>query len=167
MASDKESKQGASWMDRVATTKKRGRPTNAEREGGVHDRALREFDRIQAAMRDSRLQCLQDRRFTSIAGAQWEGPLQDQFANKPRFEANLIQLAITKIYNEYRNNRISVDFVSKDGTDRKELADTCNDLYRADEQDSVAEEAHDNAFDEGCSGGFGAWRLARQDRSVL
>jgi hypothetical protein len=32
-------------------------------------------------------------------------------------------------------------------------------LYRADEQDSVADEAFDNAFEEGVGGGFGAWRL--------
>ncbi len=125
----------------------------------VHDRALAEFDTIQSVMRDSRLQCLQDRRFYSIAGAQWEGPLQDQFANRPRFEANLIQLAITRIFNEYRNNRIAVDFIPKDGAKNDKLADTCAGLYRADEQDSVAEEAHDNGFDEGVGGGYGAWRL--------
>jgi hypothetical protein len=32
-------------------------------------------------------------------------------------------------------------------------------LYRADEQDSVADEAYDNAFEEAVGGGFGAWRL--------
>lgn len=133
--------------------------SNADRHAGVHTKAVREFDVIQGAMRDSRLQCLQDRRFYSIAGAQWEGPLQDQFANKPRFEANLIQLAITRIFNEYRNNRISVDFIAKDGTKNDKLADSCAGLYRADEQDSVAEEARDNAFDEGVGGGIGAWRL--------
>ncbi len=39
------------------------------------------------------------------------------------------------------------------------LADTCDGLYRADEQDSVADEAYDNAFEEAVGGGFGAWRL--------
>lgn len=155
MAAKKE--QGASWLD--APKKKLGRPTKAEQHGGVHERALREFDKVQSAMRDARLQCLQDRRFYSIAGAQWEGPLQDQFANKPRFEANLIQLAITKVFNEYRNNRISVAFGPKDGSDDRKMAETAGDLYRADEQDSVAEEAHDNGFDEGVGGGFGAWRV--------
>jgi hypothetical protein len=32
-------------------------------------------------------------------------------------------------------------------------------LYRADEHDSVANEAYDNAFEEAVGGGFGAWRL--------
>lgn len=154
MAEDK--KVGPSWMDKP---RKVGRPSNADRQNTVHGKALAEFDNIQAAMRDSRLQCLQDRRFYSIAGAQWEGPLQDQFANKPRFEANLIQLAIIRIFNEYRNNRITVDFVPKDGAKEDKLADACAGLYRADEKDSVAEEARDNAFDEGVGGGIGAWRL--------
>ena len=50
----------------------------------IHQEALGEFDKIQTALRDERLQCLQDRRFYSIAGAQWEGPLWYQYENKPR-----------------------------------------------------------------------------------
>lgn len=155
---DERKTPAPSWLD-TERRPKGVRKTRAERENDVHERALIEFDRIQSAMRDSRLQSLQDRRFYAIAGAQWEGPLQDQFANKPRFEANLIQLAITRIFNEYRNNRISVSFIPKDGSKNNRLADACAGLYRADEQDSVAEEAHDNGFEEGCAGGVGAWRL--------
>jgi hypothetical protein len=102
---------------------------------------------------------LQDRRFYSISGAQWEGPLRDQYANKPKFEVNKIHLSVMRIISEYRNNRITVDFVSKDGSKDDKLADTCDKLYRADEQDSGAEEAYDNAFEEAVGGGFGAWRL--------
>jgi len=135
------------------------RPTKEQRLAAIHQEALAEFDNIQSAMRDERLQCLQDRRFYSIAGAQWEGPLGEQFENKPKFEVNKIHLAVIRIINEYRNNRITVDFVSKEGKEYDKLADTCDGLYRADEQDSGAEEAYDNAFEEGVSGGFGAWRL--------
>lgn len=125
----------------------------------VHQEAVAEFDNIQSALRDERMQCLQDRRFYSIAGAQWEGPLQKQFENKPRFEVNKVHLAVIRIINEYRNNRITVDFISKDGTKNDKLAEVCDGLYRADEQDSCAEEAYDNAFEEAVGGGFGAWRL--------
>lgn len=126
----------------------------------IHQEAMAEFDNIQSALRDERLQCLQDRRFYSIAGAQWEGPLGEQFDNKPKFEVNKIHLSVIRIINEYRNNRITVDFVSKDGIESDDLADTCDGLYRADEEDSVAEEAYDNAFEEAVAGGFGAWRLS-------
>lgn len=135
------------------------RPTREQRLAGVHAQAMREFDIVQSAMRDVRLQCLQDRRFYSIAGAQWEGPLGDQFENKPRFEVNKIHLSVIRIINEYRNNRITVDFVSKDGSNNDKLAETCDGLYRADERDSGAEEAYDNAFEEAVGGGFGAWRV--------
>jgi hypothetical protein len=64
-----------------------------------------------------------------------------------------------RIINEYRNNRVTVDFTSKDGTPNDKLAEVCDGLYRADEKDSVANEAYDNAFEEAVGGGFGAWRL--------
>jgi hypothetical protein len=135
------------------------RPTNSERLSKVHYRAITEFDRIQSALRDERLQCLQDRRFYSIPGAQWEGKLGEQFENKPKYEVNKVHLAVIRIINEYRNNRITVDFVSKDGSKDDKLSDACNGLFRADEQDSTAEEAYDNAFEEAVGGGFGALRL--------
>ena len=136
------------------------RISKEQRLANIHADALAEFDNVQSALRDERLQCLQDRRFYSIAGAQWEGPLRDQFENKPKFEVNKVHLAIIRIINEYRNNRITVDYVAKDGEKSSgRLADTLDGLYRADEQDSVADEAYDNAFEEAVGGGFGAWRL--------
>lgn len=135
------------------------RLTKEEQHANIHQEALREFDNIQSALRDERLQCLQDRRFYSIAGAQWEGPLGQQFENKPRFEVNKIALAVQRIFTEYRNNRITVHFNSKFGSKNDRMADVCAGMYRSDEQDSVAEEAYDNAFEEAVGGGFGAWRL--------
>jgi len=125
----------------------------------LHEDVRNQFDTIQNALRDERRQCLEDRRFYSIAGAQWEGDLSEQYANKPKFEVNKVHLSVIRIINEYRNNRISVDFVSKEGSEYDQLADTCDGLYRADEENSGAQEAYDNAFEEAVSGGFGAWRL--------
>jgi hypothetical protein len=135
------------------------RPTKEQRLANLHSEALSQFDNVQTALRDERLQCLQDRRFYSLAGAQWEGPLWDIYENKPKFEVNKVALAVMRIISEYRNNRITVDFVSKDGAENDKLADICDGLYRADEHDSVANEAYDNAFEEAVGGGFGAWRL--------
>jgi predicted secreted Zn-dependent protease len=135
------------------------RLSNDQRLANLHDEALAQFDDVQSALRDERLQCLQDRRFYSLAGSQWEGPLWDQYENKPKFEVNKIMLAVIRVVNEYRNNRITVDFVSKDGTENDKLAEVCDGLYRADEQASVADEAYDNAFEEAVGGGIGAWRL--------
>jgi hypothetical protein len=135
------------------------RISNDQRLANLHTEAMAQFDDVQSALRDERLQCLQDRRFYSLAGSQWEGPLWDQYENKPKFEVNKIMLAVIRVVNEYRNNRITVDFVSKDGTENDKLAEVCDGLYRADEQASVADEAYDNAFEEAVGGGIGAWRL--------
>jgi len=135
------------------------RISKTERLARIHAEALAEFDRIQSALKNERQQCLNDRRFYSISGAQWEGSFGDQFENRPRLEVNKIHLAVLRIISEYRNNRIGVDFVSKEGAEYDQLADACDNLYRADEADSCAQEAYDNAFEEAVGGGFGAWRL--------
>lgn len=132
--------------------------SNEQRLANVHARAIKNFDADYSAVYYERMQCLKDRRFYSIAGAQWEGPLGEQFENKPRFEMNKIHLAVIRIISEYRNNRITVDFTSRDGSQDDKLADACDGLYRADEQDSGAQEAYDNAFEEAVGGGFGAFR---------
>ena len=138
------------------------RISKTERLVGVHERSLTGFDRVQSTLRDERLQCLQDRRFYSIAGAMWEGPLGDQYANRPKFEVNKIHLAVIRIFNEYRNNRITAYFLPKNGKKNQNLSDACNDLFRADSQESGAQEAFDNCFEEGTGGGFGAIRLTTQ-----
>ena len=135
------------------------RQSKADRLAEIHRAALDEFDTVQSACYSERLQALQDRRFYSLAGAQWEGEVGDQFENKPRFEFNKVHLAVIRIFNEYRNNRITVDFQPKDGTADDKLADTCDGLFRADERACAADEAYDNAFEEGVGGGMGAWRL--------
>lgn len=135
------------------------RISKSQKLADVHQEALSEFDSIQGALRDERLQCLQARRFYSIRGAQWEGNLGEQFANKPKFEVNKVHLAVIKIINEYRNNKFSPEFISKDGSKNDKLAEFCAGLFRADMQDSASEEAFDNAFEEAVGGGFGAVRL--------
>ena len=132
---------------------------NEEKLAEIHQAARAEFDQIQSALYQERMNCLGDRRFCSLTGAQWEGPLGNQFENKPRFEVNKVHMAVQRIINEYRNNRIGVVFVSKEGEEYDKLADTCANLYRADEQTPTADEAYDNAFEEAVMGGFGAWRL--------
>ncbi len=132
--------------------------TKQERLGAVHAKALADFDDIQTAVMHERELCLQDRRFYTIQGAQWEGEFSEPFSNRPRLEMNFVHRAVVRIVAEYRNNRISVDFVPKDGIESDDLAAACDMLYRADEQDSGTE-AFDNAFEEAVAGGIGAWRV--------
>lgn len=124
----------------------------------IHIDALSKFEKIQEASKEEREQALEDRRFCTISGAQWEGDLAEQYANKPKFEVNKVHLSVIRIINEYRNNRITVDFSPKTKA-QDQLAELANSMYRADENDSLADEAYDNAFEEAVQGGMGAWRL--------
>ena len=134
------------------------RKTKEVLHGEVFERARKQFSAIMGAQRAERELCLSDRRFYSIAGAQWEGALSEQFENRPQFEFNKIHLAVIRIINEYRNNRMSVVFVPKDGAQEKSNDDITG-IYRADMNMSCGEEAKDNAFEEAIGGGFGAYRL--------
>ena len=117
----------------------------------VHAEAMELFDESYLATIDERTQSLQDRRFYVVSGAQWEGQLAELYEKRAKFEVNKALAAITRITNEYRNNRITVDFIGRGESD-DELAETLDGLYRADEQDSVADEAYDNAFEEALGG---------------
>lgn len=138
------------------------RQSKAGKLQAVHQQALGEFDNIASACGSEREQSLEDRRFYSIAGAMWEGAIGDQFANRPMLEVNKVHLSVIRIINDYRNNRIDAEFVSRTGDEGDDLADVCAGLYRADQEDSVAEEAYDNAFEEAVGGGFGAWRICAE-----
>jgi hypothetical protein len=125
----------------------------------MHREAIAEFADIWAVMEPIRKQCFEDRRFCDERGAQWDGALGEQYENKPRFEVNKVHLAVIRLLSDYRNNPVGIDFVSKDGQNADKLADTCDMLMRADEQESNAEDAKTSAFDEAVKGGFGAMRL--------
>lgn len=135
------------------------RISRAERHSRVHARSIAEFRRVSEATWYERRQALEDRRFCYLPGSQWEGFWQQQFENRPRLEFNKTSRAVARIIDEYRRNRIAVRFIPKDGRDADELAETCAGLHRADSQDSNADEARDNAFDEALTGGYGAYRL--------
>lgn len=136
--------------------------SKAQKLAEVFERALIDFDKSVSASQDQREQSLEDRRFYSVSGAQWEGMFGNAFKNKARLELNKVNLAVYRVINEWRGNRITVDFLPKDGSTDDELSDLCDGLFRADEQDSNATEAYDVAFEEMCSGGFGAWRLCAE-----
>lgn len=122
----------------------------------VHERAMKRFNSIIDVAMPERLQCLADRRFYSIPGAMTEG---DLFTGKLKLESNKLHGAVMKVVTDLRTSRTTVNFVSKDGSGDNDLAEVCNGLFRAMEQESTSEEAYDNAKEEAAGGGFGALRL--------
>lgn len=125
----------------------------------IHAQAIADFESVVEACMEERAMNLQDRRFVSIAGAQWEGLWGEQFANSIMVEVNKTAQGVEKIIADYRANRMIVDFrgVGK-GTD-EQTAETLDGMFRADFYVSKGQQATDNAFEEAVQGGIGAWRL--------
>ena len=124
--------------------------------------ALSMFGNISDAQQEERALALQDRRFVSIAGAQWEGDWQQQFQNSIMVEVNKTAQGVEKIIADYRNNRMIVDFRAVDNGPAEETADTLNGMFRADVYASKGQQAFDCAFEEAVQGGQGAWRLTNR-----
>lgn len=125
----------------------------------LHQRALQRFDAIQKAVQEERAMALADRRFATIAGAQWEGDWYEQFSNSIMVEVNKTAQGVEKIIADYRANRITVNFRSVGPGADQTTADTLDGMFRADVYASKGQQAFDNAFEEGVNGGIGAWRL--------
>ena len=126
----------------------------------MHEEALRRFDQIVSAVQEERALALRDRRFCTIAGAQWEGIWGEQFENSIMVEINKTAAGVEKIISDYRANRFIVDFRAVDDDADEDTADLLNGMFRADLDASCGQEAVDMAFEEGVQGGIGAWRLA-------
>lgn len=134
-------------------------PDDSERLRKVHERALRRFDSVATPQAEMRAQSLEARRFVTIPGAMWEGIWGDQFENSPRPEVDKISKSLEKIEEDYRQNRLTVDFVPADEASDEDTADTLDGMHRADSYHFKAQQARDNAFQEAIRGGFGAYRL--------
>jgi hypothetical protein len=134
-------------------------PDDSERLAKVHERALRRFDSVATPQAPDRAQSLEARRFVTIAGAMWEGPFGEQFENSPRPEVDKITSSLEKIETDYRQNRMTVDFVPANDASDEDTADMLDGLHRADSEHFNCEQGRDNGFQEGIRGGFGAWRV--------
>lgn len=124
--------------------------------------SLTQFDSIIQAVQEERATALQDRRFAFVAGAQWEDEWGEQFENVPKVEINKTAAGLDKIINDYRANRLTVNFRPTDDKASEMTADMIDGLFRADAYRSKAQQALDNAFEEGAAGGYGAWRVTNE-----
>ncbi|MDH7638948.1 portal protein [Sphingomonas oryzagri] len=131
---------------------------NNQRMMELHDEAMQRFDSVARPQQELRAQSLEARRFVTIPGAQWEGAWGEQFENAPRPEVDKITKSLEKIETDYRENRLTVDFVPGQGAD-VDSADLLDGMHRADSHFFKAQQARDNAFQEAIRGGFGAYRL--------
>lgn len=139
-----------------------GKPTaeaNSARLDAIHLEAMQRFDSVAMPQLEMRQQSLQARRFVTIPGAQWESEWGEQFENMPRPEIDKITKSLEKIETDYRENRLTVDYVPAGNDTDQVTAETLDGLHRADSYHFKAQQARDNAFQEAIRGGFGAYRL--------
>jgi hypothetical protein len=133
-------------------------------EEAVHAEAMERFDSVIVAVQEERALALQDRRFVTIDGAQWEADGWDGYTeNSVRVQIDKTSQGVEKIEGDYRANRMIVNFRAVDNGASKETADTLDGMFRADYYVSNGKEATDNAFMEAVQGGMGAWRLRNVD----
>lgn len=135
---------------------------NSDRLREVFDRAIRRFDDAVLPQQEQRALALAARRFASIPGAQWEGDWGETWANSIKVEINKVAKGVEKIVSDYRANRIVPDFRPSGGNSDQDSADTLDGMHRADSYHFKAQQARDNAFEEGAAGGFGAYRLTTE-----
>ena len=124
-----------------------------------HAELLKRIDADFEQSNDNQTESYNDRRFAFVSGAQWDGDIGRQFANRPKFEFNKILLSVTRISDEWARNRFTVQFRPESKPADQDTADSLNSLIRGDERDSNADEAYSNAFIEGITGGIGAFQI--------
>lgn len=135
-------------------------PERTEDLAELHREALERFDSVALPSQEIRAAALEDRRFVTIPGAQWEGPWGELWSeDAPRPEVDKITKSLEKIETDYRENRLTVDYIPVSGSGDAQTAETLDGMHRADSHDFKAQQARDNAFQEGIRGGMGAWRL--------
>jgi len=137
-------------------------PEQSEADEELLALARDQFDEITMACQEERALALRDRRFATIAGAQWEGNWQQQFQNSIMVEVNKTAQGVEKIIADYRSNRMIVDFRAVDKDASEQTAETLNGMFRADFYRSNGQQATDCAFEEAVLGGIGAWRLTNK-----
>ena len=135
------------------------RKTPSHKLAEIHSMALRRFDQAANFNAEVRRRSVLCRKFTSMPGGQWLWDEAGDFDKRMKLEVNKTSLAVSRILNEYRNNRIAAEFLPVDGSEHGEMSDICAGRYRADTHDAPGKQARDNAFDELVMGGMGAWRL--------
>jgi hypothetical protein len=149
-------------MDPDADADNEAVETDGDKLKEVHERALKRFDAAAVPQAEIRAHALLCRRFISIPGAMWEGEWGDQFANSIRVEIDKLSKGVEKLVQDYRSNRIVPDFRPSGPNSDPETANTLDGLHRADSYHFKAQQARDNAYEEGVAGGFGAWRLVNE-----
>lgn len=120
---------------------------------------LSDVDDDYFASYDQREASNEDIRFSAIEGAQWEGDLEEQFSNRPRYQVNKTSEAVRRFMGEYSASEIDIKFAPANADASDNDAKILKGLYLRDYRNSDGDEEEYYAIDEMARGGIGAWML--------
>jgi hypothetical protein len=107
---------------------------------------------------ENRVRSIDDVRFVSIQGEQWDEYQKRKRKNRPCYEFNRLRQNIRQVTGDQRKNRPQIKLRAVEQGDR-ETADILQGLIRNIESISNAEKAYDTGFEWAVTGGYGAWRI--------
>ena len=108
-----------------------------------------------AASDDVRDAANEEFRFTSVAGGQWEGFLEDAYENRAKPELDHVSDYVRRIESRWRHNRRMVNYVPSDEATTDDQADLMDGLIRRDMERSGGQDAIDTAVGEMLRCGYG------------
>lgn len=107
---------------------------------------------------ENRVRSLDDVRFVSVQGEQWDEYQKRKRKTRPCYEFNRLRQHIRQVTGDQRQNRPQIKLRAVEQGD-KETADIMQGLIRNIESISNADKAYDTAFEWAVTGGYGLWRL--------
>jgi hypothetical protein len=107
---------------------------------------------------ENRVRALDDVRFVSVQGEQWDEYQKRKRKTRPCYEFNRLRQHIRQVTGDQRQNRPQIKLRAVEQGD-KETADIMQGLIRNIESISNADKAYDTAFEWAVTGGYGVWRL--------
>jgi Phage P22-like portal protein len=124
----------------------------------VHEEIVEKIRKTIEQTSETRTLALNDRRFVSVSGAEWEGFYTQVFDTTPKISVNKLPIIIGKHEASYRQNKCDISFIAEDDKDAQS-ATAATDMFRSCRMEEGSEEAELTAFNAILTGGYGAIRV--------
>jgi hypothetical protein len=122
------------------------------------DECRRRYRKAREAYQVLYDKALEDIRFVTVPGNQWDASLRQRRGKRPTYEFPKLRMMCQQIINEQKQSRPQGKVRGVEESDRS-LAELMQGLCRNIESASNAEQAYDIAFEAAVRGGFGAFRV--------
>lgn len=121
-----------------------------------------EFHSDYAVLEDQRDKSNEEFRFSMVPGGQWEGYLEDSYANRARLEFDQVSDYLWRTYSRWTENRIAPEYSPNDDQSSEDDAELLDGLIRRDLRRRNGFVAIDTAVLEALACGVGAFHIATE-----